>query len=215
MALTVVSSPQCGGVITSNPHYPDWMFNPTDNVTLHSAAHPGYAFVNWTGDVDGVADAAQDTIIVEMSRYYPSKAKLQITANFAAPGGLYTVTIQGNPSEGGSVSIQTPCGSLATDNVQPTISIQLAAGTEVILNATPAQGYRFRGWEDDLSSSQDNVTLTLDSSKIITAKFAKPFPFPWVWVVIGAATLFVAVFAVAILVGGRAKSQSHSTHLVD
>jgi hypothetical protein len=215
MKLTVVSSPQCAGEITSDPHHADWSFEGTDNVSLHAAANPGYEFVNWTGDIGGVTDTAQDTIIVEMSRYYPGKQKLQITAKFAAPGGLYTVTIRGEPSEGGSVSIQTPCGSFATDNVQPTISIQLAGGTEVDLNATPAKGYRFRGWGDDLSSSQDNVTLTLDSPKTVTANFAKPSPFPWVWVVTGTTALFVAVFAAAMLVGGRAKSRSHSTDVVD
>ena len=75
----------------------------------------------------------------------------------------------------------------------------------MILKTVAVEGYRFRRWKGDLTGSQDNVTLVVDSSKTITAKFAKPSPFPWVWVVIGVATVIVAVFAVAKLFYGRAK----------
>jgi uncharacterized repeat protein (TIGR02543 family) len=205
MTLTVVSSPRCAGEITSDPAYSNWKFYPTDNVTLRAVAQPGYAFVNWTGDVDGATDTSQDSIIVQMGKYYPDERDLNITANFTAPGGLYAVTVEGKPMDGGTVSIQTPCGSFATDNVQPAMSIEFAAGTEVTLTAAPAEGYRFGGWAGDLSGSQDNMTVVVDSSKTITAKFGKPSPFPWPWVVIGAAAFFAAVLAVAKLFYGRYK----------
>jgi uncharacterized repeat protein (TIGR02543 family) len=205
MTLTVVSSPRCAGEITSDPAYSNWRFYPTDNVTLRAAAQPGYAFVNWTGDVDGAADTSQDTIIVQMSKYYPDEKDLNITANFTAPGGLYTVTVEGKPIEGGTVSIETPCGSFTTDNVQPTISLEFTAGTEITLTAAPAEGYRFAGWAGDLSGSQGNTTVVVGSSKAITARFGKPSTFPWPWVVIGAASFFVAVLAVARLLYRRGR----------
>ena len=183
--------------MTSEPHYSDWKFLPTDNVVLQAVAKPGYVFVNWTGDVNGAMDTSQSTITVQTATYYPDKQNLQIAANFTAPEGLYTVAVEGKPSEGGSVTIQTPCGSFTTDNVQPAISIQLAAGTEVTLTAAPVEGYGFRRWKGDLSGREDNVTVNVDSDKAIVASFAKPSPFPWVWVAAGAAA-FLAVVLVSM-----------------
>ena len=210
MTLTVVSSPQCAGGIVSVPSHTDWKFYPTDNVSLQAVAQPGYAFTNWTGDVNGAADTDQDTVVVEMSRYYPAKKNLKITANFTGPRGLYALTIEGEPIEGGTVSLQTPCGEFTTDNAEPMISMEFAAGTEVTLSVACADGYRFRGWEGDLSGSRECMPILVDSSKAITARFVKSSPFPWPWVVTGAAAILVAVFAVPKLFYGRDKRLGHT-----
>jgi uncharacterized repeat protein (TIGR02543 family) len=57
-------------------------YNPTDNVTITATAKPGYRFVNWTGDVAGIEDTTQSTIVVAMDKYYPDMKQIEITANF-------------------------------------------------------------------------------------------------------------------------------------
>ena len=148
-----------------------------------------------------MADTENSTIIVVMSQ------DRVITVNFTAPGGLYTVTVEASPAVGGFVTIDTPCGSLASDNTQPVISTECLPESEVTLIAEPAEGYRFRGWRGDLRDSHDNVTLTVDSSKAITAKFAKPSPFPWSWVIFGIGVLIAATAVVVRLMPRRGKGK--------
>ncbi|HOE14562.1 MAG TPA: SBBP repeat-containing protein, partial [Candidatus Saccharicenans sp.] len=45
-------------------------------------------------------------------------------------------------------------------------------GTKVILEAAPAAGYIFGGWGGDVHSTDATLTLTMNSDKVITAKFA-------------------------------------------
>jgi hypothetical protein len=45
-------------------------------------------------------------------------------------------------------------------------------GTKVILEAIPAPGYIFGGWGGDVHSTDATLTLTMNSDKVITAKFA-------------------------------------------
>lgn len=44
-------------------------------------------------------------------------------------------------------------------------------GTQVTLTAVPAAGYEFTGWSGDLVSTDNPVTVVMDSSKAITASF--------------------------------------------
>ena len=93
MTLTVVSNPVNGGDVTSDPaaislvdgEYPG-SYYPTDNVTVTATAKPGYRFVNWTGDVAGIEDTTQSTIVVAMDKYYPDMKQIEITANFEKTG---------------------------------------------------------------------------------------------------------------------------------
>ncbi len=163
-------------------------------VMLEARPSEGFEFVGWTGDVDGIADTTQSAVTVKMS------SNRAIVANFAAPGGLYTVTLDTSPYWGGSATIDTPCGlSFVADNIQSTISVQVAGGTELSLAATAAEGYRFRGWKGDLSGVED-ATFVVESDMTITAKFEKPHSFPWGWVggvlVFGAASIVIAKFTV-------------------
>jgi hypothetical protein len=93
MTLTVVSNPVNGGDVTSDPdaislvdgEYQGYYY-PTDNVTVTATAKPGYRFVNWTGDVAGIEDTTQSTIVVAMDKYYPDRELIEITANFEKTG---------------------------------------------------------------------------------------------------------------------------------
>ena len=95
MTLTVVSNPGRAGDVTAEPPLntpldntatKEGNYNPTDNVTVTATAKPGYRFVNWTGDVAGIEDTTQSTIVVAMDKYYPDRELIEITANFEKTG---------------------------------------------------------------------------------------------------------------------------------
>lgn len=166
-------------------------------VTLTAVPSEGYQFERWTGDVDGVVDAEDSTIEVVMSN------DRTITVNFTVPGGLRMVIVKASPAVGGFVTVETPCGSLTSDSVQGAISFGCSAGTAVTLEATAAEGYRFRRWKGDVSIRRDNVTLTADSSKMVTAYFSKPSRIAWPWVVAGEAAFGVVALISACLMLSR------------
>jgi uncharacterized repeat protein (TIGR02543 family) len=41
----------------------------------------------------------------------------------------------------------------------------------VTITATPAAGYRFDGWEGDITGTEPSIEITMDSNKSVTAKF--------------------------------------------
>lgn len=93
MTLTVVSKPAHGGDVDCQRSSDGWLTGPSDNVTVDAypdenvtvtaVAKPGYKFVNWTGDVEEIADPAQETIVVAMDKYYAGRpTEIEITANF-------------------------------------------------------------------------------------------------------------------------------------
>jgi hypothetical protein len=94
MTLTVVSNPVNGGDVTSDPAAISLVngeyqgsFYPTDNVTVTATAKPGYRFLYWTGDVAGIEDTTQSTIVVAMDKYFADNEKyIEITANFEKTG---------------------------------------------------------------------------------------------------------------------------------
>ena len=69
----------------------------------------------------------------------------------------FTLTVQVNPADGGSVS---PASGTFDE------------GTQVTLTATPAQGYAFLYWSGAVNGSDNPATLTMTSDKAITAVFS-------------------------------------------
>lgn len=127
----------------------------------------GYQFDKWSGDI-GNNTATNTTIVVTMDE------ALDITADFTASGGLYTITVNTNSFQGGSATIETSFGTYVTNANQTSISIQCVAGTVVNITATAAQNYSFVGWKGGISGTQSNVSFVVDSSKTITADFTAP-----------------------------------------
>lgn len=74
------------------------------------------------------------------------------------PGVTYILSVTANPGGGGSISL-SPAGGTYD------------AGSEVTLTAIPAQGYVFDRWSLDATGTSSSVTLTMDSSKRVTAHF--------------------------------------------
>jgi uncharacterized repeat protein (TIGR02543 family) len=131
-------------------------------VSLVANPEAGYRFLNWSGDVDTVADvtAASTTVIMNGSH--------SITANFEELPPL-----QDSTSTPSSLDISSTSGGWVT---QPGGgSFTYDAGTVVSLLATPADGYRFVNWTGEVGSVANvdsaATTITMDGSYSITAKF--------------------------------------------
>ncbi len=118
--------------------------------TIYLSAQPGegYVFGGWSGAVSGTANPVSLVI---------SKDSAKVTGIFTREG---TVTINGtiSPEFAGNVTI-TP----RKDSYEPNETVGL--------KAIPAEGYRFKQWQGDITGTLDTVTLTMDQSKLYTAIF--------------------------------------------
>jgi hypothetical protein len=147
--LTISSTE--GGNVTA-PGEGTFTYDEGTDVHLMAEAEQGYRFVNWTGDVDNIANVEDTTAVITMTDDY------FITANFAA---IYHLSI--SSTEGGSVA--TPGeGTFPYDE-----------GTVINLVATPEPGYQFLNWTGDLSTiaNVNNATtvITINRDCSITANF--------------------------------------------
>jgi uncharacterized protein YkwD len=114
-----------------------------------------YSFVNWTGDVDTIADVNSFQTTITMNGDY------FITANFAKITVTYytlTVAVSGSGSTSPAVGQHT-----------------YAAGTVVPIIATPASGYRFVNWTGNVGTITNvnaaSTTITMSGAYSITANF--------------------------------------------
>jgi len=121
-------------------------------VNLVAEAEEGYRFVNWTGDVDDIANVEDATTTITVEGEY------SITANFVAV--YYLIT---SSTEGGEVT--NPGEGVFTYD----------EGTVVNLVATPDAGYWFLNWTGDVDDIADvhdaTITFTMNRDCSITATF--------------------------------------------
>jgi uncharacterized repeat protein (TIGR02543 family) len=123
-----------------------------ERVKLVATPDAGYRFVNWTGDVDTIADVDDPTTTITVTDDY------SITANFAKP---YSITI--SSTEGGSVTVPGE-GTFTYDE-----------GTVVDLVAEADAHYQFVKWTGDVGTIADVnatiTTITMNGDYSITANF--------------------------------------------
>jgi hypothetical protein len=152
--LTVASTD--GGVVTS-PGEDTFTYDCGTLVALVAAAEEGYYFVNWSGDVDTIANINAPTTTITMMGDY------SITANFELiPPGQFILTT--SSTAGGSVT--TPGeGTFPYDE-----------GTVVDLVAEAEDCYEFVNWTGDVDTIADvysaSTNITMDADKNVTANFA-------------------------------------------
>lgn len=172
-------------------------------VVLTAVPYAGYQFDKWSGDID--ANATENiSVSVVMDR-----ARV-ITADFVAPGGLHTITVNVSSPLGGSVTVETPFESFTTSANQTSVSIQYASGTTVNITAVAAEGYHFAGWKGGVTGSQANVSFVVDSSEIIIAEFSKPSSLLWCWVVAGIVVFLLIGLLIYRFKSGRTKKLEDS-----
>jgi hypothetical protein len=89
-----------------------------------------------------------------------TNANPTITAVFASLGGAQTNALTVIPTGRGAVTL-SPSGNRYPHNAS------------VLLQATPDPGQQFLGWSGAASGSQNPLTVTMNSNKVITASFSK------------------------------------------
>jgi hypothetical protein len=141
------------GVSVTMPGEGTFTYDAGTVVDLVAAPADGYRFVEWTGDVDTVADVEAAATNITMN------GNCSITASSVA---VYDLTI--SSTEGGSVT--TPGEGTFTYD----------AGMVVDLVATPGDGYQFVEWTGDVDTIADveaaATNITMSGNYTITASFA-------------------------------------------
>ncbi|MGB6873259.1 MAG: hypothetical protein WBE46_03830 [Dehalococcoidia bacterium] len=121
-------------------------------VDLVAEADEDYHFVNWTGDVDTIADVNAASTSITMNGNY------SITANFIAQHVLII-----NSTDGGHVT--TPGEGTFTYD----------AGTMVDLVAEAEEGYKFLNWTGDVdavaNATAASTTIIMEGDCAVTANF--------------------------------------------
>ena len=96
---------------------------------------------------------------------YPAGSSYTVTSNvtlFVRWIVQYTITVNVSPSDGGTVSRNPSTNSYE-------------AGTSVTITATPSSNYIFGGWSGTETNTTSSVTITMNSDKILTARFYQTF----------------------------------------
>ncbi|MEF8874156.1 MAG: hypothetical protein V5A88_05740, partial [Candidatus Thermoplasmatota archaeon] len=124
-----------------------WTETYGEGTTVELAGMPseGWEFVEWTGDETGTETPMEITMDENKS----------ITAVFEEEGVYYTLTV--NIDGEGEVDV-TPDQE------------EYEEGTEVTLEATPAEGWGFVEWTGT-DQTGESITITMDEDKAITAVF--------------------------------------------
>lgn len=121
-------------------------YNYGDVVELNATADAGWTFSAWSGDLTGSTNP--ESITIDGSK--------NVTATFTQSEYSLNVNIVGS----GSVT-KSPDGT------------SYHYGDLVELNATADLGWTFSGWSGDLSGTSNPVSITMNSSKTVTATFTK------------------------------------------
>lgn len=143
-----VSSGSGGSVVT--PGEGIFSYEYGEVVDLVAEADEDYEFVEWTGDIDTLADPASPTTNITIHGDY------SITAVFETDLQEYTLTIE----------VQ---GQGTTDPAEG--SHDYVEGRDVTVTATPSDGWRFVEWTGDATGTSLSITVTMDDDKSITAIF--------------------------------------------
>ena len=155
--LTIAST--TGGSVTI-PGEGTFTYHQGTDVDLVAEAEEGYQFVNWTGDVDDIADVEYATTTITMNDDY------SITADFT----VKQYNLNTRSTEGGIVT--TPGDGTFTYDY----------GMTVDLVAEAEEGYQFVNWTGNVNTIADvnaaSTTITMNHYCSITANFAKEI---WDW----------------------------------
>jgi len=167
-SLTISSTP--GGLVTT-PGGGEFLYEA--GTVVHLVADPDafYQFVNWTGNVDTIADVNATETTITMDDSYA------ITANFELIQGLNSLS-----------TFSTPGGSVTKPGEGMFIHY---TGTEVTLIAEPNEDYLFVNWTGNVDTIADvntaETTITMDDNYAITANFESLHPDPLVQLTISSA----------------------------
>jgi uncharacterized repeat protein (TIGR02543 family) len=132
---------------TTSPAPGTYTYDTGTVADILSTASAGYRFAGWSGDAVGTANPVSVTMNGEMT----------VTANFIRQYALLIVA-----GAGGTTS---PVPGTRTYD----------AGATVTIRGTALAGYRFAFWSGDASGSTNPITITMNSSKTVTANFIRGY----------------------------------------
>ncbi len=132
-------------------------------VTLTATPASGQVFSSWSG---GTCSGTNPTCNVTMS------GPNTVTANFTAAATSYTLTLAKTGTGQGSINGYAVGDNANTINCGTQCSKNFSSGTQVHLEAIPADGQTFLGWSGDCSGANAICTVTVNSPRSATAEFA-------------------------------------------
>ncbi len=146
--LSLVANPEGSGTLTGGGQY-----QAGEIVNLQALASDGFIFLNWTDEYDNIINENSDFQYIMQASHHT------LTANFTdGEPGQYLLTLQVVPHEGGQVS---------GDGVYN-------QGDQVIVSATPNQGYVFHNWRKSgtVIGNQAQMVYTMPAEHVtLTAHF--------------------------------------------
>lgn len=141
-SLTANASPSQGGSVDPS----SGTFDEGEQVEVAATAADGWEFTGWSGDISSSENPLTFTI----------NEDTDLTAEFSEVTNTYDLSVSATPSEGGSVSPE---------------SGTYEEGEQVQVTATAASGWSFAGWSGDVTSSDNPLTVTMNSDTDLTASF--------------------------------------------
>ena len=141
--ISLSANPNAGGTLTG-----DGTYHHGDNCTAVATPNYGYTFVNWTENGNVVSTSASYTFTVEGSR--------NLVANFQTLS--YTITVDANPSNGGTVD----GGG------------EYSYGETCTVRAITSESYTFINWTENGSqvSAQAEYTFIVEGDRDLVANFS-------------------------------------------
>ena len=143
-----VTAAEGGSVDTSGGTY-----NENSSVTINAIPQTGYEFSGWSGDASGNTNPLTFTITQDQN----------ITATFSRI--RYTLDV--NVSGQGNVTKEVISEAKTEEEYN--------AGTVIRLNATPESGWLFYTWSGSSTDTTDQIDITVDGSKTVTASFEEQY----------------------------------------
>lgn len=142
--ITVSTTGSGTGTVTRTPQKNNYACN--EAVTIEAVPASDSVFSGWGGDLSGTTNPITVNMTDDMA----------ISANFDLDVVYHTLAVT---TEGQGTVAVSPAGS------------QFPDGTQVSLLATPSAGYRFVGWEGDISGDTNPSVLYMDGDKSVKAVF--------------------------------------------
>ncbi|MDR2578413.1 MAG: InlB B-repeat-containing protein [Chitinispirillales bacterium] len=148
-SLEIVINPAGSGTVSRDPNEEIYLHG--TEVTLTATPNQGYVFTGWTGTA---STSTEPEVTVTVTN------NMTLTANFELK--TYTLTTGVSSAGGGTVS-------------RDPNQTEYTFGTQVIITATPLDGYMFVGWSGALTSANLTEVITKDNNKALIANF-QPIP---------------------------------------
>ena len=151
--LTVNANPGSGGSVSRNPSKAS--YTPGETVQITASPYGGWNFQGWSGA--NVANASSAITTIQMN------GNAVVTASFQQQSGggtTYTLTVNANPGNGGSVS-RNPNKS------------SYSPGERVTITANAYGGWNFQNWSGANVDNASNAStqITMNGNATVTANF--------------------------------------------